>query len=259
MRADSEVGIAVLLPDVLGTYSDAGNATVLAQRLRWRGIPSRVVEVTTSQRPPEGCELYVLGGGEDTAQQAAAAWLRRHPGLITTLADRAVTLAVCAGLQLLGRSTTDLAGLAHEGLGILDLTTRPASQRLVGESVSRCTLPGVGLLTGFHNHRGVSILGPGATPLARTDRWPANRPGHGEDRGAAGAGEEGALTPSAPARPGGLVPGVVATYLHGPVLARNPALADHLLARAVGRALPELDPGLLRDLPALRRTYLPRT
>ncbi len=75
MGADSRVEIAILLPDVLGTYSDAGNATVLAQRLAWRGIDARVIAVTASDAPPTSCELYLLGGGEDTAQHTAAEWL----------------------------------------------------------------------------------------------------------------------------------------------------------------------------------------
>lgn len=243
----TEVGIAVLLPDVLGTYSDAGNATVLAQRLRWRGVGARVVEVHAADTPPTGCEIYLLGGGEDTAQHEAAEWLRRHRHLTTTLAERAVTLAVCAGLQLLGHSSTDLAGLSRPGLGLLDLTTSPGSRRQVGEAVATAVLPGVGALTGFHNHRGVSQLGSGARPLAHTRSGPSNHPD-----GTA----EGALTPpsvGAPARPS---PGVVATYMHGPVLARNPALADHLLLRALGAPLPDLDPTRLPDLPDLRRTYL---
>ncbi len=247
MGADSRVEIAILLPDVLGTYSDAGNATVLAQRLAWRGIDARVIAVTASDAPPTSCELYLLGGGEDTAQHTAAEWLHRHPDLATTLAERAVTLAVCAGLQLLGHATTDLAGRSRPGLGLLDLTTRPGASRQVGESVSTSALPGVGALTGFHNHRGVSLLGSHARPLARTEHGPSNHPD---------TTVEGALTPTVDLAGRGPSPGIVATYLHGPVLARNPALADHLLTRALGGPLPDLDPARLADLPALRRAYL---
>lgn len=242
---DSEVTIAVLLPDLLGTYSDTGNATVLAQRLRWRGIRARVLPISATDSPPRDCDLYVIGGGEDTAQLAAGRWLLRHPHLTTTLLDRSVTLAVCAGLQLLGHAVTDLAGLSHPGLGLLDLTTRPGIERQIGEAVSRCRIPEVGTLTGFHNHRGVTVLGSGAQPLAETDRGPSNHPD---------STAEGAVRASAPRA--GLQPGIVATYLHGPVLARNPALADHLLGRALGTPLPDLDAALLPDLPALRRTYL---
>ncbi len=247
MSARSTVTVAVLLPDVLGTYSDAGNAVVLAQRLRWRGVEAEVIDVTADSSPPVDCELYVVGGGEDTAQYFAAAWLSRHRRLCVTLAERAVSLAVCAGLQIFGNVVTDRAGDEHAGLGLLDLSTRPGAKRTVGESVSTSTLPGVGRVTGFHNHGGVSTLGPGAQPFAYTERGPANRP---DTR------IEGAVTPQTSQPGGGPAPGVVATYLHGPVLARNPALADHLLARALGGPLPPLDPEYLPDMPALRATYV---
>ena len=241
MPIDTEIAIAVLLPDLLGTYSDSGNAAVLAKRLRWRGIAARTVPVTATDSPPHDCDLYLIGGGEDNAQHAAGRWLLRHPHLSTVLLDRAVTFAVCAGLQLLGRSVTGLDGLSRPGLGLLDLTTRPGPRRQIGESVSRCSIPGVGRLTGFHNHRGVTRLGPTARALADTESGPSNHPD---------ATTEGALATSGPHA------GIVATYLHGPVLARNPALADHLLVRAVGGPLPELDPGRLPDMPHLRGSYL---
>ena len=244
-RADDAVGIAVLLPDLLGTYSDVGNATVLVQRLRWRGLGARVVEVTSADIPPTTCDLYVLGGGENTAQAAAARWLRAHPALVGTLSAHAVTLAVCAGLQLLGHATTGTDGLSRAGLGLLDVTTRPGAHRAVGESVAVSTLPGVGVLTGFHNHRGTSLLGSSASPLAHVASGPANHPADDAEGALGGPGDR--------AHDG---PGVVATYLHGPVLARNPALADHLLARVVGHPLPDLDPDRLTDMPALRRAYL---
>lgn len=248
---DSEVVVAVLLPDLLGTYSDAGNAEVLAQRLRWRGIPARVTLVPASQPPPTGADLYLLGGGEDTAQDSAARWLHRHRAALGFVAEHAVTLAVCAGLQLLGNATWDRAGTHRPGLGLLDLHTVPAASRQLGEAVSRCHLDDVGRLTGFHNHGGVSVLGDGADRLATVLRGPGNHPDGSDD---------GAVRPARPLadtltdhRSG---PGIVATYMHGPVLARNPRLADHLLTRAVGRALPALDAERLPDLDRLRRRYL---
>jgi lipid II isoglutaminyl synthase (glutamine-hydrolysing) len=232
---DSAVRLAVLLPDVLGTYSDGGNATVLAQRLRWRGIPVEVRRVTSADVPPVECDLYLIGGGEDGAQAFAADWLRRHPGLCGTLRERAPTLAVCAGLQVLGRWVQDSAGHRHLGADILDLTTVPGSRRAVGEVVSRCAIPGVGSLTGFENHRGVTTLGAGLRPLGRVVRGVGN--------GAGGHGD-GVLTPT-----------VVGTYLHGPVLARNPALADALLSQVTGAPLSPLE---LHEQEMVRRLRLGR-
>ncbi|MFY9807224.1 MAG: glutamine amidotransferase [Pseudonocardiaceae bacterium] len=232
MSAESTVAIGLLLPDVLGTYSDAGNATILAQRLRWRGIPAEICTITARDVPPTSCALYLLGGGEDTAQLFAAEWLRRHEQLRRVLETRAVTLAVCAGLQILGRSMSDSKGQHYPGLDLLDITTAPGRQRAVGEVVVSCAVPGVGSLTGFENHRGVTTLGAGTAPLGRVLTGTGNGTGHGE----------GVLTDR-----------IIGTYLHGPVLARNPALADHLLHKATGHTLAPLD---LPDQAALRNTYL---
>jgi lipid II isoglutaminyl synthase (glutamine-hydrolysing) len=233
MSGGSSVLIAVLLPDVLGTYSDAGHAAVLAQRLRWRGVPVEVRTVPADSVPPVGCDLYLLGGGEDAAQVFAADWLRRHRPLRAALGQGATTFAVCAGLQTLGLWFEDSAGHRHAGTEVLDLTTRPGRRRAIGEVVARCTLPGVGLLTGFENHRGVSTAAAGLAPLGRVQHGVGNGDGRGGD---------GVVTPS-----------VLGTYLHGPVLARNPALADAVLARVLGRELPPLE---LTDQDAVRRLRL---
>src|SRR5207248_2270665 len=116
VSAQSSVAIGLLLPDVLGTYSDAGNATILAQRLRWRGIPAEIQTITARDDPPTSCAVYLLGGGEDTAQLFAAEWLRRHSELRRAMETSAVTLAVCAGLQILGQSMTDTRGKHYAGL-----------------------------------------------------------------------------------------------------------------------------------------------
>lgn len=237
MSAESTVTIGLLLPDVLGTYSDAGNATILARRLRWRGIPADILTITARDVPATTCSIYVLGGGEDAAQQFAADWLRRHEALHRALESSAVTLAVCAGLQILGRSLSDASGQHYPGLDLLDLATAPGRQRAVGEVLSTCAVPGVGSLTGFENHRGVTTLGTDTTPLGRV----VTGTGNGTSDGT-GHRTEGVLTDR-----------VVGTYLHGPVLARNPALADHILHKVTGQSLPPID---LPDQAALRRTYL---
>jgi len=233
VSADSAVRIAALLPDVLSTYSDGGNVSVFAQRLRWRGIPVEVCTVTVDRQPPTGCDLYVLGGGEDGAQSFAATWLRERPELCAVLADSATTFAVCAGMQILGQWTEDERGRRIPGVGIIDLTTTHGRRRSVGEVVSRCAIPGVGELTGFENHLGITALGPGTTPLGTVVRGTGNgTPGRGE----------GVLTPR-----------VLGTYLHGPVLARNPALADAVLTSVTGSVLPELE---LPDQAAVRADRL---
>lgn len=226
----SVLRIAVLYPELLGTYGDGGNALVLARRMTWRKLPVEFVHVSLTDRVPSSCDLYLLGGGEDDAQAAALAALRRTRGLGQAVGRGAQVLAVCAGLQMLGVSITAADGSVVDGLALLDVTTARRKTRAVGELVA---VPqpqlGLPLLTGFENHGGGTRLGPDATPLATV----RTGVGNGADwDGGDGDGEQ---------RCEGVQQGaVVATYLHGPVLARNPALADMMLGRALGRPLPPL-------------------
>ncbi|MFD0921686.1 type 1 glutamine amidotransferase [Saccharopolyspora rosea] len=214
------VRIALVLPDLLGTYGDRGNVIVLEQRLRWRGIDTETVTVLSSaDAVPEHCDLYVIGGGEDVAQVAAVRFLHRGPGLLRAVDRGAPVLGICGGLQVLGTCFTTGDGEQHAGLGLVDAVTEPGDGRAIGEVTTHSTLGGVGMLTGFENHLGRTRLGPQAQPLGRVARGTGN----GHDNA------EGAVTGH-----------VVCTYLHGPVLARNPKLADLLLEWAIGEPLEPL-------------------
>lgn len=218
--SESRLRIGVLAPEVLGTYGDGGNATVLAQRARWRGIEAEIVSVPLGDPIPSELDIYALGGGEDTAQALAADYLRSQSGLARAAASGKPILAICASLQLLGLSYTDAAGTRIEGLGLLDLETFPGKTRAIGEIVTRPLLPGLTQpLTGFENHGGRTKLGLAALPLGKV----LSGTGNGFDE------VEGATQGS-----------IIATYMHGPILARNPQLADLLLERALGETLSPL-------------------
>jgi len=75
------VQIGLVLPDVMGTYGDGGNAVVLRQRLRLRGIDAEIVEITLDDPVPDSMDLYTLGGAEDYAQRLATRHLLQYPGL----------------------------------------------------------------------------------------------------------------------------------------------------------------------------------
>jgi CobQ-like glutamine amidotransferase family enzyme len=227
---DSIVHIGLLLPEVLGTYGDTGNAQVLCQRLRWRGIEAEVVPVGLGVPVPSTLDLYLLGGGEDGAQALAAAHLRKHRRALTT---ETVVFGVCAGLQVLGTRFRGLDGVDHDGLGLLDVTTEPGERRAVSELVATSSEILDEPLTGFENHLGVSKLGAGSDPLGQVVRGTGN-----------GDGTEGAVTGH-----------IVGTYLHGPALARNPALADLLLTWTAGHPLPPLE---LPEVDRLRGERLAR-
>jgi CobQ-like glutamine amidotransferase family enzyme len=227
------VRIALVFPSLLGTYGDGGNASVLAQRLRWRGIDAETVDVGVDDAVPAQADIYVLGGGEDTAQTLAVS--RLADGTLQRAVDRgAPVFAVCAGFQILGETFLDGRGEVHRGLGLLDCRTdRLPGPRAVGELLGDPVVDGLtATLTGYENHGGRTVLGPAARPLARV------RAGVGNGDG----GVDGAVQGC-----------VVATYLHGPALARNPALADWLLAKVVGGPLAPLDD---REEDELRRERL---
>jgi hypothetical protein len=233
VTADDPITIGLILPEVLGTYGDSGNATVLAKRLEWRGIRAEIKTVSLDEPVPSTLDLYVMGGGEDDAQTLAADHLRASPGLQRGAAAGAPVFGVCAGLQVLGTTFT-ASGTTHEGLGLLDVHTSPGACRAVSEVV---TMPDgdllTGRLTGFENHLGRSVVGAGSKPLGKV------RSGTGN-----GDGTEGAVNGR-----------VLATYLHGPVLARNPELCDLLLGWVVGETLAPLE---LPEVTELRTERLRR-
>jgi len=240
----SAVRIALLYPELLGTYGDRGNARVLLQRLTWRGVPAELIEAPWGVPAPESCDIYVLGGGEDSPQASAAAALISEGALHRAVGGGAAVLGICAGFQILGHSFFGPDGKARPGLGLIDCTTaRRASPRIVGEILVEPNPaawgggggaePRLPALSGYENHAGLTDLGPGAAPLGRVDVGVGN-----------GDGTEGAV--------GGHV---VGTYLHGPALARNPALADLILSWFAGELEP-LDDSEITELRAERRQFV---
>ena len=142
-------------------------------------------------------------------------------------------LAICAAIQVLGHWYETSAGERVDGVGLLDVTTSPQPERTIGEVASTPLIDGLTQpLTGFENHRGGTVLGADARPLAGVTKGAGNRAGDGVDGAVQGS--------------------VVATYLHGCCLARNPELADYLLSRVVG----ELAPLELPEVELLRRERL---
>jgi CobQ-like glutamine amidotransferase family enzyme len=232
---ESAVRVVVLAHDLLGTYGDLGNGIVLVARLRWRGSDAELVVHEGGTPVPASGDIYLLGGGEDAPQSLAFTELSSTSGLSDAVAGGAVLLGVCAGYQLLGRRFRTTDGRDLPGFGLLDVETVPGGgvPRAVGEiTVEPDPALGLPTLTGFENHGGRTRLGPGVRPLGRVVNGVGNT---GTDR------TEGAYTGH-----------VIGTYLHGPVLVRNPALADLLLSWIVGPLAPLNEP----EVEALRRERL---
>jgi CobQ-like glutamine amidotransferase family enzyme len=222
--------IAVVYPDLLGTYGDGGNGLILARRAEWRRHPVELLQAASDQPLPEA-DIYCLGGGEDGPQVRAARTLIDDGMLARRVAGGAVVLAVCAGFQVVGRTFPGADGSPHEGLGLLEMDThKDEGPRAVGEVLAEPTaVADLPILSGFENHGGRTTLAEGTSALAHVTVGVGN---------GGGDGSEGAVRGR-----------IVGTYLHGPVLARNPALADVLLGWALGaEELAPLDDALSEQL-----------
>jgi hypothetical protein len=222
-----KIRVGHLYPDYLNIYADRGNMAVLARRASWRGHELEVEAISIGDvlRPGTHDLLYV-GGGQDREQALVAVDLASRAGAVReSAAGGAAVLAVCGGYQLLGRSYRERDGAELPGIGLFPLHTVAGERRMIGDVLLDCDWAGR-TLAGFENHAGRTRLDEGAVPLGRVVH------GFGND------GESGLE--------GCRVGRAVGTYLHGPLLPRNPWLADWLLAQALAHATggepPELEP-----------------
>lgn len=212
------VRLCHLYPDHLNIYADRGNIAVFQRRLGWRGLALEVAEAGLGDPIPADCDLYYLGGGQDRDQMLVAEDLaHKADPLRQAAANGAVVLGVCGGYQLLGHRYVVADGGIMAGIGLLDLETTAGASRLIGDVVLEVTLQGrTATVVGYENHAGRTHLGGGCTPLGRLRRGRGN---NGAD------GCEGAVAGR-----------TVGTYLHGPLLPKNPWLADTLLGWALDHA-----------------------
>jgi CobQ-like glutamine amidotransferase family enzyme len=219
-----------LYPDYLNIYADRGNIAVLANRAARRGLDLEVTAIGLGESPEPGAyDLLYVGGGQDREQALIAPDLAaKGPALREAVAGGAAVLAVCGGYQLLGRFYRDRYGGELPGAEVFPLHTIAGERRMIGDVLIESELaPGsVQTVAGFENHAGRTILDAGAEPLGRVIA------GFGND---GRSGYEGCRVGRA-----------IGTYLHGPLLPRNPRLADWLLAQALahltGGHAPELEP-----------------
>ncbi len=234
-KTPERVHVALVYQSLLGIYGDRGNATVVTKRLEWRGFDPVLTVVEPGDDIPDDAHVYLLGGGEDAAQISAVRLLRADGALERAAERGAAVLAVCAGYQILGRTfTVGEREDVIDGLGLLDVTTVRGPRRAVGELLG--TWSGAEgearRITGFENHGGWTTRGPDAQPFCTVEVGTGN-----------GDGTDGAVNGS-----------VIGLYPHGPLLARNPALADHLISTGLGGR--ELEPLRHPEIEELRRQRL---
>ncbi|MDD2420759.1 MAG: glutamine amidotransferase [Heliobacteriaceae bacterium] len=221
-----------LYPDLLTLDGDRGNIITLCRRCAWRGITLTVTTASLGETVDfTAADLVFIGGSADREQPLVYADLEKTkgPALAAAVEERLPVLAVGAGYQLLGRCYRFPDRKELPGLGVFAAWTEPGEKRLTGNVVATAPMLGEkSSLVGFENHQGRTFLAePSKTrPLAQVITGHGN---NGRD------GTEGAIYRNA-----------IGTYLQGPLLPKNPALADWLLARALKRRYQD---GSLAPLP----------
>lgn len=216
--------IAWLYPDLMSTYGDRGNVIVLQKRCEWRGIDVHILPVTleTPTKELEACNLIFMGGAQDRQQQIAGEdFLKRKGPVIKKMVEADIpALFVCAAYQFIGHYYKSYKGEKIPGAGIFDLyTEHPGDQakRLIGNVVAE-VIENRETIVGFENHGGRTYLGPKMKPFAKVMKGFGN---NGED------GFEGAVYKNA-----------IGSYFHGPLLPKNPWIADWLIEKVVGTIQP---------------------
>lgn len=218
-----EISIAWLYPDLMSTYGDRGNVIVLQKRAAWRGIAATIIPITleTSVNHLNSSDIIFMGGAQDRQQKLAGQDFLGNKGpVVKTMVDRGVpALFVCAAYQFVGHYYRPYEGSDIPGAGIFDLiTVHPGdhAKRLIGNvSAEIINLEGCNgqTIVGFENHGGYTQLGSKMKPLARVIR------GYGNNEK---DGYEGAVYKNS-----------IGSYFHGPLLPKNPMIADWLLEKAL--------------------------
>ena len=214
-----ELKICHLYPDVLNLYGDGGNIRCMQQRLIWRGLGAEVTRMPLGAKSSlAGYDLVFIGGGQDFEQQVLLDDLHRgrDSEIRAAVEDGVVFLTICGGYQMMGHYYETFDGKRCDFIGLLDLCTVGAKQRMIGNYKFRCTdSAGGSVVVGFENHSGRTMLGSGLEPLGTVLSGYGN---NGEDK------TEGAHWKN-----------VFGTYSHGPMLPKNPAFCDLLLQTALER------------------------
>lgn len=207
-----KITIGHLYPDLLNLYGDRGNVQCLLKRCQWRGIEAEVISFEQDDVVDfSKLDIVLLGGGSDREQMLVCEKLKAvQDSFKAYVEDNGVVIALCGGYQLLGNYSKTEQGTV-EGLGILDIYTEEAKDRLLGNVVMKselCEMP----VVGFENHGGRTYI---------KDYKPFGKVLHGSGNDGK-SGDEGVLYKN-----------VIGTYLHGPLLPKNPQIADWLIAKAL--------------------------
>ncbi len=221
-----ELVILQLYPNDMNIYGDNGNLQVLVRRLEWYGYTPQVITYNQGDSLPKKVDIVVGGGGQDSGQEKIHADLLAIGPRLTEWATNGVPMLMVCGLyQLFGHSFKTLDNTLLEGVGIFDAKTYGTTERLIGNIVIQH--PDFGEVVGYENHSGQTYLGDNTKPLGEVIKGAGNNM---KDR------HEGARFKN-----------VIGTYLHGPVLAKNPLFADFFIKTAAIRRYGSFSSDLIDD------------
>lgn len=196
----------------MNLYGDHGNILTLVKRCEWRGIKTEIIRHEPGDEIPKDVDIIFGGGGQDSGQSKIEKDLHHIALDLRQLVEDGVpTLVICGLYQLFGEYFETSEGQKIKGINILDISTKAGDDRLIGNIV--ISTPEFGEIVGYENHSGLTKLGPKAKPFGTVIKGDGN---NGEDM------LEGAKYKYC-----------IGTYLHGPVLPKNPRLADFLIMKAI--------------------------
>ena len=207
-----KITIAHLYPDLLNLYGDTGNITALLYRMKKRGIEVDIKEISAGEKPDfESVDIVFVGGGSDKKNKIVCENMKSYADKLKAYVENGGTvLAVCGGFQIMGKSYK-LGDETIDALGIVDITADCSAERLIGDVVLKSDILNTEIV-GFENHSGLMDIGT-YTPLGKVVA------GYGND---GKSGYEGIVYKN-----------LIGTYLHGPLLPKNPILADYIISGAI--------------------------
>jgi CobQ-like glutamine amidotransferase family enzyme len=223
---DKHITLLQLYPRDMNIYGDWGNALTLKRRLEWHGYKVTLIDYNPGDTFPQDIDLIVGGGGQDSGQDKIQKDLLSISKQLHTLADNDVPMLMICGLyQMFGKFFKTQDGHIIEGIGLLDIETHAGPERLTGNVITNSTE--FGDIIGYENHSGQTFLGKTATPLGKVIKGAGN---NGQDE------TEGVRYKN-----------VIASYLHGSLLPKNPNIADFLIEKAAVRKYGEFIPTVIND------------
>ena len=207
--------IGHLFPEVLNMYGDRGNVLTLKNRLLWRDMGAEVLDFGLEDEIDfDSVDILLLGGGSQREQKLACERLKRdRERLSRYIENDGVFLALCGSFPMLGKRYY-IRDVMEEGLCVLDIDMEPDGKKHIGDVILETEIGGEKVsVVGFENHSGITIIGS-YQPFGTVCRGFGND-GHG------GCGL--------------VYKNLIATYLHGPLLPKNPGIADYILSQALAK------------------------